>query len=56
MRLACAQLANEGGDVPGNIDRTADASDDPTLVTADIDPERVGAVHDEFPAWHDRRR
>ena len=34
----------------------ASSDDDPTLVTAEIDPDRVAAVREEFPAWHDRRR
>jgi len=34
----------------------ASAHDDPALVTADVDPERVAAVREEFPAWRDRRR
>ncbi|MHB9286278.1 carbon-nitrogen family hydrolase [Halobacteriales archaeon Cl-PHB] len=31
------------------------AGDDPAIVTADLDPERVDAVRDEFPALTDRR-
>jgi len=31
------------------------ADDDPTLVTATVDPERVQAVREEFPALEDRR-
>jgi predicted amidohydrolase len=34
----------------------AGSDDDPTLVTAEVDPERVAAVREEFPAWRDRRR
>ncbi|MFB6079419.1 MAG: nitrilase-related carbon-nitrogen hydrolase [Haloferacaceae archaeon] len=34
----------------------ASAGDDPALVTTDIDPDRVAAVREEFPAWRDRRR
>jgi predicted amidohydrolase len=34
----------------------ASSDDDPALVTADVDPDRVEAVREEFPAWHDRRR
>ncbi|MEF8830648.1 MAG: carbon-nitrogen family hydrolase [Halobacteriales archaeon] len=34
----------------------ASSDDDPTVVTAEIDPGRVDAVREEFPAWHDRRR
>lgn len=34
----------------------ASAGDDEALVTADVDPDRVAAVRDEFPALHDRRR
>ena len=33
----------------------AGADDDPALVTADVDPERVAAVREEFPALDDRR-
>ena len=33
----------------------ADAGEGPTVVSADIDPERVATVREEFPAWHDRR-
>jgi predicted amidohydrolase len=33
----------------------ASADDDPTIVTATVDPERVRAVREEFPALHDRR-
>ena len=33
----------------------ASAGDDPTLVTTDIDPDRVTTVREEFPAWSDRR-
>lgn len=32
-----------------------DVGDEPTTVVVNIDPERVSAVRDEFPAWHDRR-
>jgi len=31
------------------------AGDDPALVTAEVDPDRVAAVREEFPAWRDRR-
>ena len=34
----------------------ASSGDDPALVTADLDPDRVAAVREEFPAWQDRRR
>ncbi|MBX0323380.1 carbon-nitrogen family hydrolase [Halomicroarcula sp. F13] len=33
----------------------ASSADDPTLVSATVDPERVTAVRDEFPALGDRR-
>jgi len=33
----------------------AGSGDDPTLVTATVDPERVRAVREEFPALSDRR-
>jgi len=33
----------------------ASAADEPTLVTADLDPERVERVREEFPALADRR-
>lgn len=33
----------------------ASTDDDPALVFAEIDPERVEAVREEFPAWRDRR-
>lgn len=33
----------------------ASSDDEPTLVTADIDPGRVERVREEFPAWRDRR-
>jgi predicted amidohydrolase len=33
----------------------ASAGDEPTLVTADIEPERVDAVRDDPPTWPDRR-
>jgi predicted amidohydrolase len=33
----------------------ASAADDPTLVTARLDPERVSEVRAEFPALADRR-
>lgn len=33
----------------------AGSDDDPTLVTADVDPERVQSVRTEFPALADRR-
>ncbi|AQL43830.1 carbon-nitrogen hydrolase [Halorientalis sp. IM1011] len=33
----------------------ASSDDDPTLVTADLDPERVASVREEFPALADRR-
>jgi predicted amidohydrolase len=33
----------------------ASAGDDPTLVTTEVDPDRVAAVREEFPAWADRR-
>ncbi len=35
---------------------SANTDDGPTIVTADIDPERVMTLREEFPAWHDRRR
>ena len=34
----------------------AKSGDEPTTVTADIDPDRVSSVREEFPAWRDRRR
>jgi predicted amidohydrolase len=34
----------------------ASSDDDPTTVTVEVDPARVAAVREEFPAWHDRRR
>ncbi len=34
----------------------ASSDDDPTTVTATVDPDRVRAVREEFPAWRDRRR
>ena len=34
----------------------ASAGDDPALVTAEVTPERVSEVRDDFPAWQDRRR
>ncbi|WP_142856655.1 carbon-nitrogen family hydrolase [Salinigranum halophilum] len=34
----------------------ASAGDDPALVTAEVTPDRVESVRDEFPAWEDRRR
>jgi predicted amidohydrolase len=37
-------------------DIVAESGDEPALVTADIDPNRVSSVRAEFPAWHDRRR
>lgn len=33
----------------------ASCGDDPALVTASVDPDRVDAVREEFPAWRDRR-
>ncbi|MFC7177479.1 nitrilase-related carbon-nitrogen hydrolase [Halosegnis marinus] len=33
----------------------ASSDDDPALVAAEADPERVAAVREEFPAWRDRR-
>ncbi|AZH26169.1 carbon-nitrogen family hydrolase [Haloplanus aerogenes] len=33
----------------------ASAGDDPTLVVADIDPDRIESVREEFPALRDRR-
>jgi len=33
----------------------ASTDDQPGLVTADLDPDRVERVRDEFPAWRDRR-
>ena len=33
----------------------ASAGDEPTLVSAEITPERVTDIRDEFPAWQDRR-
>jgi len=33
----------------------ASAGEEPTTVTAEVDPERVAAVRDEFPALRDRR-
>lgn len=34
----------------------AKSGDEPTTVTADIDPDRVSSVREEFPAWRDRRQ
>jgi predicted amidohydrolase len=34
----------------------AESGDESAIVTADIDPDRVSSVREEFPAWHDRRR
>ena len=34
----------------------ASSSDEPALITADLDPGRVERVREEFPAWRDRRR
>lgn len=34
----------------------ASTGDDPDLVVADVDADRVTAVREEFPAWRDRRR
>jgi predicted amidohydrolase len=34
----------------------ASAGDDPALVTAEVTPDRVESVRDEFPAWEDRRQ
>jgi predicted amidohydrolase len=34
----------------------ASSGEDPTLVVADLDPQRVADVHEEFPALRDRRR
>jgi predicted amidohydrolase len=33
----------------------ASTGDDPGLVSATVDPGRVAAVRESFPAWHDRR-
>ena len=33
----------------------ASSDDDPTTVFAEIEPERVEAIREEFPAWRDRR-
>jgi predicted amidohydrolase len=33
----------------------ASTDDEPAIVYAEIDPERVEAVREEFPAWRDRR-
>jgi len=33
----------------------ASAGDEPTTVTAEIDPDQVAAVREEFPALRDRR-
>lgn len=33
----------------------ASSGEDPALVTATVDPDRVHAVREEFPAWQDRR-
>lgn len=32
-----------------------DSAEEPAIVTADIDPERVRSVREEFPAFYDRR-
>jgi predicted amidohydrolase len=34
----------------------ASAGDDPALVTAEVTPDRITRVRDEFPAWEDRRQ
>jgi predicted amidohydrolase len=34
----------------------ASTGDDPALVTAEVTPERVASVREEFPAWDDSRR
>jgi predicted amidohydrolase len=34
----------------------ASAGDDPALVTAEVTPDQVTRVRDEFPAWEDRRQ
>ncbi|WP_372912719.1 carbon-nitrogen family hydrolase [Salinigranum sp.] len=34
----------------------ASAGDDPALVTAEVTPDQVARVRDEFPAWEDRRQ
>ncbi|WP_129116993.1 nitrilase-related carbon-nitrogen hydrolase [Halegenticoccus tardaugens] len=34
----------------------ASTGDEPAIVTADVDPERVERVREDFPAWGDRRR
>jgi predicted amidohydrolase len=33
----------------------ASSGEEPGLVTADVDPDRVARVREEFPAWRDRR-
>lgn len=33
----------------------ASTHDEPSLVTADLEPDRVTTVREEFPAWRDRR-
>jgi predicted amidohydrolase len=33
----------------------ASSDDDPTLVTADLEPDKVASVREEFPALADRR-
>lgn len=33
----------------------ASCDDGPTVVTAEVDPDRVATVREEFPAWQDRR-
>jgi predicted amidohydrolase len=43
------------GEVLAEAGASGHAGDEPTIVTADIDPERVEAVREEFPAFGDRR-
>jgi predicted amidohydrolase len=35
--------------------KLASADDEATLVVADVDPDRIAAVREEFPALRDRR-
>ncbi|EMA49493.1 carbon-nitrogen family hydrolase [Halococcus thailandensis] len=43
------------GEISAQAGAGEHAADEPTIVTADIDPERVTSVREEFPALRDRR-
>jgi predicted amidohydrolase len=43
------------GEVLAEAGASGHAGDEPAIVTADIDPERVASVREEFPALGDRR-